>query len=363
MILSPFRCALIFTILVLPSASVFSQAKGKRADNFLITECQAITEAGLYVLGNDLFAAGTCLTVEADFVSIDLGDHSITGQGSGSGITDLGVLRTGTIVKNGTVAGFEDGIAFEASQSTTVTNVRSLDNVSVGFLLGPMTTARNNQAIRNDQGIVVECPSSLFGNSTWDNGSDNLLYIYQNLCEEDLQHNSFGQSAAVICPTSLSNCGGVWVCLDNNHANCGSCGNSCGDGAACTNGTCEENPFCSIVGVCNDGNICTTDTCDPILQQCSSTPNPGAGCSDNNACTTNDVCGVNGQCTGQAVVCNDGLACTVDSCVDSGQCSSELLANFCLIVGVCYPEGALNPGDNTMSCQSGVNPYNWTPLP
>jgi len=343
------------------SISSISQAAPKKGESFKITECRPITLAGSYVLENDLLADGTCLTIEADFVTIDLGEHSITGQGLGNGITDLGIARTGTTVMNGTVAGFENGIVFDTSKATTITNVLTLDNTNDGLLLGVMSTVRNNKAIQNDRGIVVECPSNLIGNAAWDNVSEDLNYIYPNLCDADLQHNSFGQSAAVICPTSLTNCGGIWVCLDNNHDYCGSCGNVCGDGASCNNGECEENPFCSIFGVCDDYNICTIDTCDS--NQCSNTPTPGYACSDNNKCTVNDTCGVDGSCTGQAMDCTDSLACTVDSCDGSGGCDNAVLAGYCVIDDVCWGAGVINPVNENESCQPDINQYDWTPVP
>src|SRR5262249_15416605 len=63
---------------------------------------------------------------------------------------------------------------------------------------------------------------------------------------------------------------------------------------------------------CDDGNACTDDSC-----------NPGTGCEhhnntlpcdDGNVCTTSDVCSY-GRCQGSAPAsCDDGNSCTADSC-------------------------------------------------
>src|SRR5262249_32058776 len=63
---------------------------------------------------------------------------------------------------------------------------------------------------------------------------------------------------------------------------------------------------------CDDGNGCTDDSCNPATG-CVHTNNT-APCNDGNACTTNDHC-AGGACMGGAALnCDDGVACTVDSC-------------------------------------------------
>ncbi len=118
------------------------------------------------------------------------------------------------------------------------------------------------------------------------------------------------------------------VCDDNNSCTTDSCnptsgcvfaptpGAACSDDNACTSGdTCNAAGQCVGTTVnCNDGNACTADSCDPATG-CVNTPTPGASCSDGNACTTGDTCNAAGQCVGGAPLnCNDGNACTADSC-------------------------------------------------
>ena len=51
---------------------------------------------------------------------------------------------------------------------------------------------------------------------------------------------------------------------------------------------------------CNDGNACTDDTCNPSNGQCIFTNDNTNTCSDGNACTTGDACG-GGACSGTPV--------------------------------------------------------------
>ena len=73
--------------------------------------------------------------------------------------------------------------------------------------------------------------------------------------------------------------------------------------------------------ICNDGNACTTDSCDPATG-CATTP---VACGDDgNLCNGPEACDpTTGQCaSGPALVCNDGLFCTDDSCVPATGCTT-----------------------------------------
>ena len=63
---------------------------------------------------------------------------------------------------------------------------------------------------------------------------------------------------------------------------------------------------------CNDDNPCTEDSCEPSTG-CDHQNNE-APCSDGSVCTQEDAC-AGGECVpGQALECDDGQECTVDSC-------------------------------------------------
>lgn len=94
----------------------------------------------------------------------------------------------------------------------------------------------------------------------------------------------------------------------------------CDDGNACT-----QNDHCSggtCIGTfidCDDGNPCTKDTCDPILG-CLNTPlADNTPCDSGDDCLENGVC-INGVCSEDPIVCDDGDPCTNDLCVPGIGC-------------------------------------------
>jgi uncharacterized repeat protein (TIGR01451 family) len=126
-------------------------------------------------------------------------------------------------------------------------------------------------------------------------------------------------------------------------------GTTCNDGNACTTGdTCVQipgslTPICQGTAKCADADPCTADTCDPATGACLNTPivcddaNPctadacvggscvstpisaGSVCDDGNLCTTAGICQPDPftgapTCTSMPVNCDDGDACTGDSC-------------------------------------------------
>ena len=69
---------------------------------------------------------------------------------------------------------------------------------------------------------------------------------------------------------------------------------------------------------CDDGNACTKDSCDPVA----GCTHNAIDCSDNDVCTT-DSCYPATGCTTEPVVCDDGNACTKDSCDPATGCTAE----------------------------------------
>src|SRR5690606_23224998 len=86
----------------------------------------------------------------------------------------------------------------------------------------------------------------------------------------------------------------------------------CNGEEVCNTGT----GFCEVEATaldCNDGVSCTVDTCvEPTVQgnpaTCSNTPNDGL-CADSNQCTQN-ICNPASGCEFPPVSCDDGIPCT-----------------------------------------------------
>jgi hypothetical protein len=98
---------------------------------------------------------------------------------------------------------------------------------------------------------------------------------------------------------------------------------TCTDGTACTAGDACAGGTCKGTAVnCDDGKPCTADSCDGATG-CVNLP-AAATCEDGDACTSGEACKA-GQCAGgEAKVCDDKDACTIDSCdVKTGQCGTK----------------------------------------
>ena len=113
----------------------------------------------------------------------------------------------------------------------------------------------------------------------------------------------------------------------------------CDDGAMC-NGveTCDPAIGC-LLGTapsCDDGFACTSDSCDAATDACVHTPS-ASSCDDGLVCDGVEACdpsapGANaaGCVTSAPPVCNDGIACTVDSCSEAaGGCTTSLSDSAC----------------------------------
>ena len=61
-----------------------------------------------------------------------------------------------------------------------------------------------------------------------------------------------------------------------------------------------------------------------------SCPTPGKACNAHDPCAINPTCGADKKCRPQAVMnCNDGLACTTDTCKGAGLCDNRPKSGFC----------------------------------
>ncbi len=159
---------------------------------------------------------------------------------------------------------------------------------------------------------------------------------------------------------------------------------NCGDGVSCTVDTCNEatdvcdhaatdslcdngqfcdgSETCDAVNdcqagtppVCDDGVPCTVDSCDAAQNQCLFVPT-NTLCDNGQFCDGAEICdAANGCQAGAAPNCNDGIACTDDSC--------DEVANVCVNTandGLC-DNGLFCDGSETcnaaIGCQAGTAP-------
>jgi len=139
-------------------------------------------------------------------------------------------------------------------------------------------------------------------------------------------------------------------------------------GSVCTvNADCDDGAYCNgaetCVGgacqagtavVCNDGVGCTTDSCNEGTDSCVDTPNNGA-CDDGLWCNGTETCHATLDCqSGTAPNCNDGVDCTTDSCNEStDSCQNTPNNNACSDGVWCNGTEICH---TTLDCQSGTAP-------
>ncbi len=99
-------------------------------------------------------------------------------------------------------------------------------------------------------------------------------------------------------------------------------GTACDDMNICTfNTTCQAGVCAGESVDCSDGNSCTVDSCDATTGCVNTALNDGATCDDESLCTQTDTCQA-GECVGTAVSCEDGNACTDDTCDPAVGCAN-----------------------------------------
>jgi hypothetical protein len=94
---------------------------------------------------------------------------------------------------------------------------------------------------------------------------------------------------------------------------------------------------------------------------------PGQPCDAGDPCAINAVCGEDRRCHPSKVQnCDDGLACTRDSCKGLGLCENRPEPGFC-VAGepgeppACVGAGSKRPTDPCLICDPGKNPLGWSP--
>jgi hypothetical protein len=137
----------------------------------------------------------------------------------------------------------------------------------------------------------------------------------------------------------------------------------CNDGLFCNGSeTCHETQGCNPGSPvnCTDGVACTADSCNEASDSCDHTPNNGA-CNDGLYCNGDETCHATQGCKpGTSPNCDDNVACTIDSCDEgSDSCKhkpSNSMCNdglWCNGVETCHPTLGCQPG-TPPNCNDGV---------
>jgi hypothetical protein len=124
-----------------------------------VSSCGTLSQAGNYVLTKNLTAIGDCLVIAAPNVAIDLNGKTVTGSGSGFGITDDGGVRNFSIIANGKIHNFNTGIFLGNSGEGTISNVDSSKNIGDGIFIDECCNTLDAVTASNNGGIGIEIQS------------------------------------------------------------------------------------------------------------------------------------------------------------------------------------------------------------
>lgn len=134
---------------------------------------------------------------------------------------------------------------------------------------------------------------------------------------------------------------------------------NCNDFDPCTDDLCAPQTGCVHPPKnCDDGVACTDDSCNAVTGACVHTPND-ALCLDEDGCTENERCDAVLGCVSDPKHCADAHACTTDGCVSpAGACVHAPVDEACddgkaCTVDTCDPNiGCLNGAEDSL-CEDG----------
>ena len=219
----------------------------------LVDSCRTLDKAGeTYILTTNITASETCLLVLADRITVDLAGHTIAGSSKPhAGVSDNFQPRTGTLVKNGSIEGFDVAINLASSVRSTVRTVTASDNNN-GLLLGQTSLVKDcivqrvggvgisvgdgsqvegclvggsevngnggvgisganrilvtrNTAVSNgDNGIHVGANSTVTHNAVGDNGTDGIIVGARSLVSNNTSNDNGNDGIQADCPSTIT---------------------------------------------------------------------------------------------------------------------------------------------------------------
>ena len=168
-----------------------------------ITSCGTLMSPGSFKLVGNLSGAN-CLVVAANFVTIDLAGFRIFGTGAGAGITDNGIAREGTVVRNGTTTNLATGINLGASTDTLIERVRAVGNTGNGIVVGLGSIVTGNTANDNGgTGIVASAGNTITGNTASDNGTNGIVAAAGSTITGNIANINVNRGIDVTCPSNV----------------------------------------------------------------------------------------------------------------------------------------------------------------
>jgi parallel beta-helix repeat protein len=187
-----------------------------------IAACDTLSTFGqTYNVTADLHAdGGDCLVVGNNRITINLQGHSIIQDkpsAFGAGITDGGIPRDVTVVKNGSITGFVFGIELDSSTRNDVRNVTVFENALDGILVGDNSLVKAVAASDNGltgilggDGIRGKDRAQVQDSEASGNGANgirvgNLCLVTGNTAEENLEDGIATGGSCTVSRNTASN--------------------------------------------------------------------------------------------------------------------------------------------------------------
>lgn len=186
----------------LAALAMLLAASPSRADT-AVSACGTLAAAGNYFLTKNLTTSGTCIVIGDEGVSFDMRGHTITGDGTGDGISDGGGEFESMAIANGRIRNFDVGVDLSSSCCVVIRKVDSSKNAETGIFIG-------------------ECCSTLDSVTASNNGTVGMLIEGCCYTVNNAQVNGNGGGGGILetgCCTTVSNStitanGGTGVVLD-----------------------------------------------------------------------------------------------------------------------------------------------------
>ena len=166
-----------------------------------ISSCQPINSRGEYILTTNVGSEGTCFDIQANNVILDCQGNSITGNGTGYGISLSG--RTGVTIKNCVITNFSNGIDLYSSFYNTLTGNTANSNIQNGInlYLSSGNTITNNTVNSNiGDGIAL-------GSSSNNNVTNNIVNFNSHSGIAPWSYNGPSSDNNILINNTVSNSG------------------------------------------------------------------------------------------------------------------------------------------------------------
>lgn len=203
-------------------------------------------------------------------------------------------------------------------------------NPATGTCAFPPIDCNDNNVCTNDtcvNGVCVRTPISC---SDGDRCTQDVCDRVTGCSNPPLTCNGVCTDQSCLgCPNVQNACDDGNACTINACSPSGNCTKTdvvCPDGTRCQVKSCDPKTGCKLTDKpCDDFNPCTTDSCSLTTGACVNDPVPNCVSCAGVACTYTDSClpqvcnETTRQCQVAPVVCNDGNACTTDTCDGTGR--------------------------------------------